>query len=133
MKVDSMDASSNVQAAKLPDVNGVKTNTKDDKNSSQDQKIQLDTLSLSRMTNFDKRELPVSEKVVIDAIERANKAINGPNTQFEFSIHKETKQIVVKVIDSDTNQVIREIPPEKTLDMVAKLWEMAGIVVDERR
>ncbi|HEX3029893.1 MAG TPA: flagellar protein FlaG, partial [Clostridia bacterium] len=47
--------------------------------------------------------------------------------------HQKTKQIMVKVIDSDTGDVIREIPPEKTLDMVAKMWEMAGIVVDERR
>jgi flagellar protein FlaG len=40
---------------------------------------------------------------------------------------------MVKVINSDTNEIIREIPPEKTLDLVAKMWEMAGIIVDERR
>jgi flagellar protein FlaG len=40
---------------------------------------------------------------------------------------------MVKVLNTDTGQVIREIPPEKNLDFVAKLWEMAGILVDERR
>jgi len=39
----------------------------------------------------------------------------------------------VKVLDSETNEVIREIPPEKILDMVAKMWELAGLIVDERR
>jgi PAS domain-containing protein len=72
-------------------------------------------------------------KVVIDAIEKANNAISGANRRFEFSIHEKTKEIMVKVINSDTNEVIREIPPEKILDMVATMWEMAGIIVDERR
>ena len=35
--------------------------------------------------------------------------------------------------DVDTDEVIREIPPEKSLDMLQKMWEMAGILVDERR
>lgn len=93
----------------------------------------LETLNISQMNTAEKRDLPVSERMVIEAIEKANKAIMGANRRFEFSIHDKTKEIVVKVIDSDTNEVIREIPNEKILDMVARMWEMAGIVVDERR
>jgi flagellar protein FlaG len=89
--------------------------------------------NLTHLSDFERRELPISEKVVIDAIEKANKAISGANRKFEFSIHEKTKEIMIKVIDSDTNQVVREIPPEKILDMVAKMWEMAGLIVDERR
>ncbi len=92
-----------------------------------------DIHNLSQLSDFEKKELPISEKVVIDAIEKANRAISGANRKFEFSIHEKTKEIMVKVIDSDTNQVVREIPPEKILDMVAKMWEMAGLIVDERR
>ena len=89
-------------------------------------------------TNFegnavDKKNLPVSEKFIIDTIERANKAIDGARTEFKFSIHKQTHEIMIKVLDKDSGKVIREIPPEKTLDMVAKMWEMAGIIVDEKR
>lgn len=73
------------------------------------------------------------DQQIIKAIERANKELQGRTTSFEFSIHEKTKQIMVKVLDKDTGEVIREIPPEKTLDMVAKLWEMAGIMVDEKR
>jgi flagellar protein FlaG len=77
--------------------------------------------------------LTLGDVQMIKAIERANKALEGRSTSFEFSIHKKTKQISIKVLDKDTGEVIREIPPEKTLDMVAKMWEMAGILVDERR
>jgi len=39
---------------------------------------------------------------------------------------------MIKVINSETDEVIREIPPEKILDLIAKLWELAGIIVDEK-
>ncbi len=78
-------------------------------------------------------QLSMDEKQWINIIERANKALTGGNRNFEFSIHEATKEIVVKVIDTDTNEVIREIPNQKILDMVAKMWELSGIFVDERR
>lgn len=87
----------------------------------------------SMLSEQERRELPISERLVIEAIEKANKAIYGGGRKFEFSIHEKTKEIMVKVIDSETDEVIREIPPEKILDLVAKIWEMAGILVDERR
>jgi len=92
-----------------------------------------DSVNISQLSEIEKRSLPVSEKVVIEAIEKANKAISGGNRRFEFSIHEETKAIMVKVIDAETNELIREIPPEKILDIIAAIWEMAGIIVDERR
>lgn len=80
-----------------------------------------------------RQELSMNESDWIKLIERANKALNGANKSFEYSIHEATKQIMVKVIDKDTKEVIREIPSEKVLDMVAKMWEMSGLFVDERR
>ncbi len=89
--------------------------------------------SYQSLSHKPQTQLTMDEKQWIDLIERANKALNGGNRSFEFSIHEATKEIVVKVIDKDTNEIIREIPNEKILDMVAKMWEMAGIFVDERR
>jgi len=77
--------------------------------------------------------LNLDEKKLIDAIQKTNQAIKGANCSFEYSIHEQTKQIMVKVIDMETKDVIKEFPPEKILDMVAKMWEVAGIMVDERR
>jgi flagellar protein FlaG len=79
------------------------------------------------------QELSVDEKNWIELIEKANKAIIGANKTFEYSIHEKTKQIMVKVINSETKELIREIPPEKILDMVARMWELSGIMIDERR
>ncbi len=73
------------------------------------------------------------EHEVISAIEKANKHIRTYDRRLEFSIHDSTKQIMVKVINTEDDTIIREIPSEKVLDMVAHLWEVAGILVDEQR
>lgn len=73
-----------------------------------------------------------TEDELINTIESANEQFVAYDRRFEFSIHDKTKQIMVKVIDVVTDETIREIPPEKILDMVAAIWEAAGLIVDER-
>jgi flagellar protein FlaG len=85
---------------------------------------------LCKKENF---ELSMSDKVLIKAIDRANKAITGSQKKFEYSVHQPTGDIVVKVLDADTNQVIRELPPEKYLDLIDKLQEICGVIIDEKR
>lgn len=75
---------------------------------------------------------PTNETDVIKAIEKANSHIRTYDRKLEFSIHDQTKQIMVKVINTEDESVIREIPSEKVLDMVARMWEVAGILVDEK-
>jgi|HigsolmetaAR203D_1030402.scaffolds.fasta_scaffold00082_33 flagellar protein FlaG len=77
--------------------------------------------------------VPIGEEQWVKVIEKVNKSLVGTYTSLEFSIHEPTKQIMVKVLNRDTGETIREIPPEKMLDIVAKIWEMAGLLVDERR
>jgi flagellar protein FlaG len=65
------------------------------------------------------------------AVEDINKKTN--NSEAIFGIHEATNRVTIKIVDKDTKEVIKELPPEKTLDMIAKIWEMAGILVDEKR
>ena len=74
----------------------------------------------------------LSEKVIRDAIERANRALSGSDRKFEISIHEKTREIMIKVLDTKTNETIREIPPKKIVDLVVCLCEMAGILYDEK-
>lgn len=77
------------------------------------------------------KERVASEASIEDAVKSANRRME--RTRCEYSYHKETNRVSIKVYDADTDEVIREIPPEKSLDMLQKMWEMAGILVDERR
>jgi flagellar protein FlaG len=74
-----------------------------------------------------------SDQQIKNAISQANNKMKAQRTRCEFSYHEETKRVSIKVVDKDTEEVIREIPPEETLEMVQKMWELAGILVDERR
>ena len=77
-----------------------------------------------------KKHVP-SEATINDAVKSANRKME--KTRCEYSYHKETNRVSIKVFDADTDEVIREIPPDKSLDMLQKMWEMAGILVDEKR
>ena len=74
-----------------------------------------------------------SDEEVKSAIKEANKRAIFGHASAQFSYHEATKRISVKIVDNDTKEIIREIPPEKTLDMISKMWELAGLVVDEKR
>ncbi len=65
------------------------------------------------------------------AVDEINK--NVKNSEAIFGIHDATNRVTIKIIDKDSKKVIKEFPPEKTLDMIAKVWEMAGLMVDEKR
>lgn len=65
-------------------------------------------------------------------VKNINKIINN-NTVAEFGYNEPTKRITIKIKDKETDEVIREIPSEKALEMLAKAWELAGIMVDEKR
>ena len=65
------------------------------------------------------------------AVEELNKKML--NSEAIFGIHEKTNRVTIKIVDKDTKDVIKEFPPEKTLDMIAKAWELAGLMVDEKR
>lgn len=65
------------------------------------------------------------------AVENINK--NLTNSEAVFGIHEKTNRVTIKIVDKETKEVIKELPPEKTLDMISKVWEIAGLLVDEKR
>jgi len=79
-----------------------------------------------------KKDQEFSESILSKAMEQANKALNDSNRQIERHIHEKTKVIMFKIVDKETKEVIKEFPPEKIQDMIAKMWELAGLFVDEK-
>lgn len=74
----------------------------------------------------------VAQSTIDSTMSEINSKIKISNTQLQYSIDDETQRISIKVIDQDTDKVIREIPPEETLEAIKKIWEIAGIIVDEK-
>ena len=73
------------------------------------------------------------EEYLNDAIVKLRKAGDLFNRRLDFQVDKDTQRIVVKVIDTETDKVIKEIPPEQLVQLAAKIQEMVGLLVDEER
>lgn len=79
----------------------------------------------------EQKQDPANAEKIRKAVEQLNKKMS--HSEAVFGIHEDTNRVTIKIVDKDTKEVIRELPPEKTLDMIAKVWELAGLLVDERR
>lgn len=75
--------------------------------------------------NIDPRE-------VVEIVDGLNQALKAAEKRLQFLVHETTGRIYVKVINAETEEVIREIPPEKILDLVGRIMELVGLIVDEK-
>ncbi|MBP3338699.1 MAG: flagellar protein FlaG [Lachnospiraceae bacterium] len=76
----------------------------------------------------EKRE--ASNENIKKAVSDLNKKMS--NTTAQFGIHEGTNRVTVKIVDKETKDVLKEFPAEETLEMIAKVWELAGIMVDKK-
>lgn len=74
----------------------------------------------------------INEEMLENSIEQANKALKPVNKTIERTIHEETHAVMYTMKNSETGEVISEFPPKKIQDMLAKMWEFAGLFLDEK-
>ncbi|MBP1173373.1 flagellar protein FlaG [Paenibacillus sp. PvR133] len=74
---------------------------------------------------------PTHEEAVLE-LQKVIDAIQGPQKTFEISVHEKTHAIMIKVMNKETGDLIREVPPEKILDIAARMMEIAGIIIDKK-
>ncbi|WP_110928458.1 flagellar protein FlaG [Bacillus massiliglaciei] len=77
-------------------------------------------------------EQPTAAEVkgIIDSM---NLFLEPTETSVRFEYHEKLHEYYVKVVDKNTEETIREIPPKKLLDFYAAMTEFVGIMVDEKR
>ncbi len=54
------------------------------------------------------------------------------NINLSFSVHKATGRTVIRVIDAETDKVVREIPPEEILNLAVSIEKMAGTLLHKK-
>ena len=94
--------------------------------------LQSSTSNLGNKSVSENKSKDNTENHLKSVISMTNEKIHWTNTRCEFQYHEITKRVSIKVIDKETDEIIREIPPEESLEMVEKMWELAGLIVDER-
>lgn len=61
-----------------------------------------------------------------------NTFLESANTQLRFKFHEKLNEYYVTIVDSTTDEVIREIPSKKLLDIHAAMREFVGLLVDRK-
>lgn len=98
--------------------------------------IQIDTKETDKNGKDGNRDDSQAQQTISEnsqirkAVDEINKKAH--NSEAVFGIHEATNRVTIKIVDKDTKKVLKEYPPEKTLDMIAKVWEMAGLLVDQK-
>ena len=71
-------------------------------------------------------------EAVKSAVEKANKVVQASARDIEFSVDNSTNDVVVKVVDQATKQVIRQIPSEEMLRIAQALDHLQGLLVKQK-
>jgi flagellar protein FlaG len=87
------------------------------------------TVSPEKVTDGTHKE--IDKKLLEKVVDKLSQQFRGKNTSLNFSIDDKTKSLVVKVIDSDSEKVIRQIPPEEVLAIRARIQELLGAIFDK--
>lgn len=139
MGIDKMSIAANyhnqaVQATQINKVNVQTSSDTADSKVSTASTVQITNTQKSGTDNGESNLAQQNEKkeASIKELKDIQKVINR-NTIAEFGYNEPTNRITIKIKDKDTDEVIKEIPSEKALEMLAKAWELAGILVDEKR
>jgi len=121
MKVDSVESLSNRQ---IHNNNSNNQSTRVNRNDNSDLKPE----SLREKQEYSEQDL---EDEVRESVKDINEIVDKVKEGLSFQIHEDTEKMMVKVVDLNTDEVIKELPPEEMLDLQARIHEIVGILIDE--
>ena len=75
---------------------------------------------------------PKQKEKIKQIVKGLNEFLNPAHTSIKFKLHEKLNEYYVTVVDDSTNEVVREIPSKKLLDMYADMTERLGILVDKK-
>ncbi|MEG0296302.1 MAG: flagellar protein FlaG [Clostridium sp.] len=90
---------------------------------------QVDIESVQPVTSKDKG---YKEEDVAKAVDKLNKFLTGDNLEATYEKHEVFGDIMIKIVNTNTKEVVLEVPPKKILDLVAQLCKMVGVIVDDK-
>ncbi|GIN70783.1 hypothetical protein J14TS2_12580 [Bacillus sp. J14TS2] len=80
-----------------------------------------------------KMDSPSSKEDVANVVNGMNEFLKAsPQTHLKFQFHDQLNEYYVTLVDEVTDEIVREIPPKKLLDMFAAMTEYLGIMVDKK-
>lgn len=76
--------------------------------------------------------IKIKEEEIEEQIKEINEKLLGSHQELQYHIHERTQKLLIKLVDTRTKEVIKEIPEEKLVDIMADICEGAGLLIDEK-
>lgn len=92
-------------------------------------KLQIEKIQLR---DDNKNEEKLSRQDAQTMTDSMNKFLQSADSQLKFVFHDELNEYYVTIVNSATDEVIREIPSKKLMDIHAAMKEFVGILVDRK-
>ncbi len=70
---------------------------------------------------------------VEEAVRKLNDTAEAMHLSLRFLMHRDSERWMVQVVDIQQDEIVREIPPEQVLNVVAQIQSLIGVLLDERR
>ncbi len=75
---------------------------------------------------------PVVEAPEVEqAVSRLNKALEALNRDLAISVHEDEGKLIIQVTDPSTGEVVRQIPPERVLEVEESIDNIVGLFVND--
>lgn len=115
-----------VTGSQLPDGNYGKTAT------SRVDEITTKPVHENRLDLNYQNDADIDKEQLANIVLSFNDFMKPVRTNLKFELHDRLDRYYVSVINSETNEVIKEIPPKKMLDMYAEMADFIGILIDKK-
>ncbi|MBE4907049.1 flagellar protein FlaG [Bacillus luteolus] len=96
----------------------------------------IEVIDLEAVKEISKKETDDKQKIskesVQDIIDSMNDFLQPTQTSLKFQLHEKLQEYYVSIVDNKTQEVVREIPSKKLLDVYAAMTEFVGLMVDKK-
>ncbi|ETI69361.1 flagellar protein FlaG [Neobacillus vireti] len=97
---------------------------------------QIESIPKIKETPAEKQEKPQQQVLTKEKTEKVINSMNdflkASNSHLKFQFHEGLKEYYVSIVDDTTDEVIKEIPSKKLLDMYAEMTDYLGLLVDRK-
>lgn len=77
-------------------------------------------------------QVPLPAEKAKKMTESINRFMETTNTNLRFQYHEDLKEYYVTIVDSKTNELVKEIPSKKLMDIYAAMRDFLGLMVDHK-
>jgi len=78
------------------------------------------------------RDADISTEKLEGVTDGLNDFMQSLNTNLKFVLHQKTDRLMVQIVDIKSQKVLKEAPPREILDVVAKIHDLIGALIDQK-